>query len=43
MASLNAGAGYSFSKDFRMDAGANFGMTEAADDVNPYIGAAVRF
>jgi len=43
MASANAGLTYDVSRDFAIDAGSQFGLTASAEDVNPYIGAAVRF
>ncbi|MEK7692287.1 MAG: transporter, partial [Bdellovibrionota bacterium] len=43
VANLNMGAGYSFTTNFRVDAGTNVGLSTAAQDINPYLGAAVRF
>ncbi|MFZ1104707.1 MAG: transporter [Hyphomicrobiaceae bacterium] len=40
---LGTGVTYRLSKNVQLDAGANFGITSAADRFNPFIGMAVRF
>jgi hypothetical protein len=40
---LGTGVTYRPSKNVQLDAGANFGITSAADRFNPFVGLAVRF
>lgn len=40
---LGTGVTYKFNKNVQFDAGVNFGVTSAADRVNPFIGLATRF
>lgn len=40
---LGTGVTYRLSKNLQLDAGANFGVTSAADRFNPFVGFAVRF
>ena len=40
---LGTGVTYRLTKNVQLDAGVNFGMTSAADRVNPFVGATVRF
>ena len=40
---LGTGVTYRLSKNVQLDAGANFGITSAADRFNPFVGLAVRF
>jgi long-subunit fatty acid transport protein len=40
---LGTGLTYRLSKNVQLDAGVNFGVTSAADRINPFVGLAVRF
>jgi outer membrane putative beta-barrel porin/alpha-amylase len=40
---LGTGITYQLGKNVQLDAGANFGVTSAADRFNPFVGIAVRF
>jgi hypothetical protein len=40
---LGTGVTYRLSKNVQLDAGVNFGITPAADRLNPFVGLAVRF
>ena len=40
---VDVGLGYALTKDVQLDCGCNFGVTAAADDLNPFIGLTVRF
>jgi hypothetical protein len=40
---LGTGVTYRLTKNMQLDAGVNFGITSAADRVNPFVGATVRF
>ena len=40
---VDVGLGYALTKNVQLDCGCNFGITAAADDLNPYIGLTVRF
>jgi hypothetical protein len=40
---LDVGLCYAFTEDLLFDAGINFGVTEAADDFNPFAGFSMRF
>jgi hypothetical protein len=37
------GATYKFTPNIQLDAGVNLGVTESADDVNPFVGLTVRY
>jgi hypothetical protein len=37
------GATYKFTPNIQLDAGVNIGVTESADDVNPFVGLTVRY
>jgi hypothetical protein len=40
---LGAGLTYKLTKNLQLDAGVNFGVTSAADRINPFVGLAMRF
>ena len=40
---VDVGLGYALTKNMQLDCGCNFGVTAAADDLNPFIGLTVRF
>jgi hypothetical protein len=40
---LDAGLAYALTEDIQLDCGCNFGVTEAADDFNPFVGISMRF
>ena len=40
---LDAGLTYALTEDIQLDCGCNFGITEAADDFNPFVGLSMRF
>jgi Putative MetA-pathway of phenol degradation len=40
---LGTGFTYKLTKDVQLDAGVNFGVTPAADRINPFLGLSVRF
>jgi hypothetical protein len=40
---VDVGLTYGLSENVRLDAGVNFGVTKAADDVNPFVGLSMRF
>ncbi len=40
---LDFGFTYGLTKDIQLDAGVNIGLTDAADDINPFIGLSYRF
>lgn len=40
---LDAGVTYALTEDIQLDCGCNFGVTEAADDFNPFVGISMRF
>jgi hypothetical protein len=40
---FDVGATYKFTPNIQLDAGVNIGMTESADDVNPFVGLTVRY
>lgn len=42
-AQLGAGLTYGLTPDIQLDAGVNFGLTKAADDINLFIGISVRY
>jgi hypothetical protein len=43
VATFDCGASYRLTRDVQLDAGANIGLTKAADDVNPFVGLSVRY
>ena len=43
IATFDFGFTYAVSRDVRLDAGINIGLTEAADDFNPFLGLSVRY
>lgn len=43
IATFDFGFTYSISRDVKLDAGMNVGLTEAADDFNPFIGLSMRY
>jgi len=42
-ATLDAGLTYALTDDIQLDCGCNFGVTEAAEDFNPFVGFSVRY
>lgn len=40
---LDVGLTYALTEDIQLDCGCNFGVTEAAEDFNPFVGLSVRF
>ncbi len=40
---LDAGLTYALTENIQLDCGCNFGVTEAADDFNPFVGISMRF
>ncbi|MEY2529329.1 MAG: hypothetical protein QOJ05_1419 [Verrucomicrobiota bacterium] len=40
---LDCGVGYRITPNVQLDAGVNIGLTEAADDFNPFIGLSIRY
>ena len=40
---LDAGLTYALTEDIQLDCGCNFGVTEAAEDFNPFVGISMRF
>jgi len=42
-ASFDCGLTYALSEDIQLDAGVNFGLTRAAEDLNPFLGLSIRF
>jgi outer membrane putative beta-barrel porin/alpha-amylase len=43
IATFDFGFTYALSRDVQLDAGVNIGLTEAADDFNPFIGLSLRY
>jgi hypothetical protein len=43
IATFDFGFTYALSRDVQLDAGMNIGLTEAADDFNPFIGLSMRY
>jgi hypothetical protein len=43
IATVDFGFTYAISDDIRLDAGLNIGVTDAADDLNPFVGLTLRF
>ena len=41
--SVDCGVGYRITPNVQLDAGVNIGLTEAADDFNPFIGLSLRY
>ncbi len=42
-ATLDLGLTYGLTRDIQLDAGVNLGLTDSADDINPFIGLSYRF
>jgi hypothetical protein len=40
---LGTGVTYALSDNLQLDAGINFGVTESADRINPFVGVSQRF
>jgi hypothetical protein len=40
---LDAGVTYALTEDIQLDCGCNFGVTESAEDFNPFVGLSMRF
>lgn len=40
---LDAGLTYALTEDIQLDCGCNFGVTEAAEDFNPFVGFSIRY
>lgn len=40
---LDAGLTYALTENIQLDCGCNFGVTEAAEDFNPFVGLSMRF
>jgi hypothetical protein len=38
-----SGFTYALTRDIQLDAGVNIGLTDAADDVNPFLGLSLRY
>jgi hypothetical protein len=43
IATFDFGFTYALSRDIQLDAGMNIGLTDAADDLNPFIGLSLRY
>lgn len=43
VASFDCGVSYLVTPNVQLDAGANIGLTEAADDLNPFVGLSIRY
>jgi hypothetical protein len=43
VATFDCGVSYRLTRDVQLDAGVNIGLTEAADDLNPFVGLSVRY
>jgi hypothetical protein len=43
IATFDVGLTYAVTRDIQLDAGCNIGLTEAADDLNPFIGISMRY
>jgi len=43
IATFDAGFTYAVTRDIQLDAGVNIGLTDAADDVNPFLGVSLRY
>jgi hypothetical protein len=43
IATFDLGLTYAVSRDVQLDAGVNIGLTEAADDINPFLGLSLRY
>ena len=43
IATFDFGFTYAVTRDIQLDAGVNIGLTDAADDVNPFIGLSLRY
>lgn len=40
---LDAGMTYALTENIQLDCGCNFGVTEVAEDFNPFVGFSVRY
>lgn len=40
---FDLGLTYALTENIQLDAGANFGISRAADDINPFVGLSFRF
>jgi hypothetical protein len=40
---VDVGVTYMLTDNIQLDAGCNFGITRAADDINPFVGFSIRF
>lgn len=43
VATFDVGLTYALSENIQLDAGCNFGLTDAADDIQPFVGISLRF
>lgn len=43
IATFDLGFTYALSRDVQLDAGVNIGLTDAADDINPFLGLSLRY
>jgi hypothetical protein len=43
IATFDFGFTYAVTRDIQLDAGLNIGLTDAADDLNPFIGLSMRY
>jgi hypothetical protein len=43
IATFDFGFTYELSRNVQLDAGMNVGLTETADDLNPFVGLSVRY
>jgi hypothetical protein len=43
VATFDCGVSYRMTRDVQLDAGVNIGLTDAADDLNPFVGLSVRY
>jgi len=43
MGTVDFGFTYALTENIRLDGGVNIGVTDSADDVNPFLGASFRF
>ncbi|WP_223300931.1 transporter [Oscillatoria nigro-viridis] len=43
VATFDTGLKYLLTENIQLDAGVNIGLTQAADDIQPFMGVSVRF
>ena len=43
IATLDFGVTYEVHRNLQLDAGINIGLTDAADDLNPFVGLSIRY